>query len=97
MIGCDPCFVFPSVYNVYMNTQICEAISVTTIGHKLKPAYIYWRNRKYKITKIGYHHRLINGTTLFHIFSVLSDHIFFKISFDSAHLLWQLEEIYEEL
>lgn len=59
------------------------------------PLSITWRNRDYKITKIGLRHDYYEGKTLVHIFSALSDDLFLKFKFDTKHLIWNLIEIYQ--
>ncbi|HCR35732.1 hypothetical protein A2130_02935 [Candidatus Woesebacteria bacterium GWC2_33_12] len=59
------------------------------------PLSMTWRNRDYKITKVGLHHDYFEGKTLVHIFSVLSDDLFLKLKFNSKNLTWNLMEIYQ--
>jgi hypothetical protein len=74
-----------------------EEISVVTIhDHKKKqnkPFKIEWRNRTYKISKIGYHHKVHVGKTLHHIFSVTDGNNFFKLNYNTDNLSWKLEEM----
>ena len=59
------------------------------------PLSMTWRNRDYKITKIGLWHNYLEGKTLIHIFSCLSDDLFLKLKFNSKNLTWNLMEIYQ--
>lgn len=78
-----------------MNTQrIDEKISVNLVSNL--PTSVFWRGRDYKITKIGFHHDLYEGKNLIHIFSVLSDNLFFKLKFDTKNLEWRLLETYDD-
>lgn len=61
------------------------------------PLSLVWKNRDYKITKIGLHHNYFEGKTLIHIFSVLSDDIFLKLKFNTKYLTWNLIEIFESI
>lgn len=54
------------------------------------PLSMSWRNRDYKITKVGLHHDYYEGKTLIHIFSVLSDDLFLKLKFNTKNLTWNL-------
>ena len=63
------------------------------VGFSDKPKWINWRNKIYKITKIGLHHKYKKGVVLHHIFSVLSDTLFMRLNFNSQSLTWKLEEI----
>lgn len=60
---------------------------------RILPWKIYWQGRTYTITKVGLHHPMRKGRTLFHIFSVTDDTTFFRLSLDTDSLLWTLEEI----
>jgi hypothetical protein len=83
-----------------MTVILNQPVSVITkYSHKSKhflPMYIYWKDEVYKMTKFGYHHTFKQGDVLIHIFSVLCDHTFFKLRFNSANLNWFLEELYDE-
>lgn len=69
--------------------------NVRVILENNTPLSMTWRNRDYKITKIGFHHDYLEGKTLIHIFSVLSDDLFLKLKFDTKHLTWNLIGIYQ--
>lgn len=60
------------------------------------PLSMHWRNRNYKITKVGLRHTYLEGKTLIHIFSVLSNDLFLKLKFNTKYLTWNLTEIYQE-
>jgi hypothetical protein len=60
------------------------------------PLSMHWRNRDYKITKVGLRHTYLEGKTLIHTFSVLSDALFLKLKLNSKSLQWRLEEVYAE-
>lgn len=59
------------------------------------PLSMHWKNRDYKITKIGLKHNLYEGKILIHVFSVLSDTLFLKLKFNTKYLTWNLMEISE--
>jgi len=77
-----------------MSTQIIDE-KVGVILDSNTPISILWRNRDYKITKIGLHHDFYEGKTLIHVFSVLSETLFFKLKFDTKNLEWRLLETYD--
>ncbi|MFC1722062.1 hypothetical protein ACFL0C_00250 [Patescibacteria group bacterium] len=83
-----------------MSQKINERVSIGLIfdhnKRKTTVSKIMWKNRVYKITNHGFHHTYQKGDTLFHIFSVSSDTISFRISLDSSSLIWTLEEIYDQ-
>jgi len=70
---------------------IAEKVSV--ILEDNIPISITWRNRDYKITKIGLHHDYYEGKILMHVFSVLSGTLFLKLKLNTKHLTWNLMEI----
>lgn len=61
------------------------------------PKYVIWKNRSYNITKIGLHHHFREGSTLFHVFSVVAGTIFMRLKFDTEILSWKLEEINDQI
>lgn len=57
------------------------------------PKYVIWKGRNYTITRVGLHHHFREGKTLYHVFSVLSQSIFFRLKMNTENLLWRLEEV----
>jgi hypothetical protein len=82
-----------------MTLKLDVPVSVAFISnpktHSIGPFNIHWDNRDYKVTKIGLHHHYYSGRTLFHVFSVVCDNTFFRLSLNTDNLLWRLEEIDE--
>lgn len=80
-----------------MNQKISESISVSLAFDHLKkksfPKWIIWNNRMYPVIKIGLHHTFREGRTLFHVFSVVSKTLFFRLVLNTDNLHWNLEEI----
>lgn len=80
-----------------MNQQINETIDVITIykrlGTETAPYKIRWNGRSYLITKVGYHHKVRSGRTVYHIFHVCSDTLAFRLRHDPDTLGWTLEEV----
>ena len=63
--------------------------------HKTRTAYpteVGWERRVYPIIKIGLHHTFRTGRTLYHVFSVASKTLFFRLVLDTDTLHWRLEE-----
>lgn len=77
-----------------MNQIINETVNVVLANST--PLSIHWRNRDYKITKVGLRHDYLEGKTLVHVFSVLSNDLFLKLKFNTKHLTWNLIEICQE-
>ena len=80
-----------------MIQKISAPISVALVyNHKtrnVKPWKVLWEGKQYLITKIGLHHTVRNGRTLFHVFSVESELLFFKLILNTDSLSWTVEEI----
>lgn len=80
-----------------MSEYIDEAVSVDLLSNHLKgtfyPWVVYWRGRRYTITKVGLHHTEREGRVLIHVFSVTDGTTFFKLRFDTETLRWRLVEV----
>ncbi len=90
-----------------MYFKLNEKVDVVSIYNKLgtgnvlykqslngfRPYKIRWRNREYKIVKLGYHHKIKVGSIIHHIFSVASASLAFRLDFDTEILSWTLEEV----
>lgn len=73
-----------------MSQIISESV---TVGMSDSPKWVKWKNRVYKIDKVGLHHTYKEGKILFHVFSVVSGSLFMKLVFNTENLLWKLEEV----
>lgn len=84
-----------------MIQKIKAPISVTfKFDHRLrvvKPEKIVWSGRTYPVLKVGLHHHYRHGRTLYHVFSVASEGIFFRLLLNTDNLFWTLEEISDGL
>ena len=91
--------VYFRVYYDFMAETIDERVSVGLMSNHLKgsvmPVTLYWRGRRYQLTKLGLHHTTHEGRVLFHIFSVTDGTSYFKLQFDTETLGWKLLEIGE--
>jgi len=80
-----------------MITKIDVPISATLIydstTRRVMPKSIVWNGRIYKIIKVGLHHTYRTGRVLFHVFSAVSDTLFFRLVLNTETLHWRLEEI----
>jgi hypothetical protein len=69
---------------------INEKVAVITVYKpglgQVIPYKIRWQGRVYRITKIGFHHKVREGRTLFHIFSVASDTLAFRLKHNTLTL-----------
>jgi hypothetical protein len=57
------------------------------------PRKVFFGGKEYLIEKLGYHHAFKKGSTLFHVFSVASKTLFFRLVLNTENLSWRLEEI----
>ena len=77
--------------------KIDSPVSVDlSFDHRLRrvaPQKIIWNNREYMVTKVGLHHTYRTGRTLFHVFSVVSGNVFFRLVLNTDNLFWQLEAV----
>ncbi|MDD2823179.1 MAG: hypothetical protein PHQ59_03790 [Candidatus Daviesbacteria bacterium] len=80
-----------------MIQKINAPISVNLVyDHKRKsvyPKYIHWDSKTYQVTKIGLHHTYHLGKTLYHVFSIDTPTLFFKLVMNTENLHWSVEEI----
>src|SRR3989344_7065260 len=60
---------------------------------KVLPKLVHWDGQDYPVVKVGYHHTFREGRTLFHIFSVDTSSLFFRLRLNTDNLNWTLEEI----
>ncbi|OGM75775.1 hypothetical protein A2382_00105 [Candidatus Woesebacteria bacterium RIFOXYB1_FULL_38_16] len=85
-----------------MTTQkISEPVSVSLSYNSQRqevfPKWVVWHGRVYPILKVGLHHTYTQGKTLFHVFSVVSKSIFFRLELNTKTLHWRLESIANDL
>lgn len=80
-----------------MPETIDEAVCVDLLSNPAKkqayPWVIHWRGNRYLVTKVGLHHAVREGRTLFHVFSVTDGNNFFKLQFNTDILQWKLLEV----
>jgi len=80
-----------------MIQKISAPISVALVyDHKkreVKPVKVLWENHPYLIKQTGLHHTYRQGRTLFHVFSVESESLFFRLVLNTESLGWMVEEI----
>lgn len=52
-----------------------------------------WRGKYYIVLKHAYHYKIWQGRTRVHKFTVSSDTLDFRLSYDTENLQWVLEEV----
>lgn len=75
-----------SVYFSYNHTK-----------NSLLPHWVGWRGRMHEVKKLGLHHSFRKGRTLYHVFSVASSSLFFRLLLNTENLHWKVEEISDGL
>ena len=63
------------------------------VGMSDAPKWVKWKNRIYKIEKIGLHYTFREGRVLYHMFSVSTKTLCMKLRLDTETLNWKLEEV----
>ena len=76
-----------------ISTPVSVSLSFDGKSKRVFPKWLVWNGRLYPIVKIGLHHTYRSGRTLFHVFSVASKSLFFRLVFNTDNLHWRLEEI----
>ncbi|EKE13936.1 MAG: hypothetical protein ACD_12C00743G0001 [uncultured bacterium] len=71
-------------------------VLVSFSGLQVKPQVLIWRGKKYVIEKVNLVAKDREGEALIYHFSVSDKANYFKISFNTKNLSWQLEELYNE-
>ncbi len=80
-----------------MYEEIKEQIIATVIfknGHAL-PYSFEWRGRGYRVDDINLEHQEQQGKILLFCFSVTAGGNTYELTFDSHHLIWTLEKIWQ--
>jgi len=74
--------------------KVNDSVSVSLVfdgkTRKSIPRSIIWKNRIYRVTKLGLHHTYKEGDKLLHVFSVVAGSLFFRLVFDTNTLHWKL-------
>lgn len=80
-----------------MNQTLSEKVSVvSSYNHRtqeVKPVSIAWAGRIYPVLKVGLRHTYRAGTTRYHVFSVVSSQLFFRLTLDTETLHWTVSEV----
>ncbi len=73
-----------------MTEPINEKVSV---GMNEYPRWIKWKDKVYRVEKVGLHHTYREGKTLYHVFSVATKTLFMRLILDTDTLDWRLTDI----
>jgi len=80
-----------------ISIPVSVSLSFDSKRRKVIPKWIIWNDRLYPIVKIGLHHTFREGRVLYHVFSVVSKTLFFRLVLNTENLHWKLEEISDGL
>ncbi len=81
-----------------MIERIDEPISVATIysadKRRTMPWILGWKNKRLRVTEVGFHHYFKEGKKVIHIFDVIADNsLHMRLAYDTSSLNWTLETI----
>jgi len=84
-----------------MIEQVQEKIDVVSISRRgrgiVVPIKFQWNNKTYSMKKIGLHHPLREGRTLYHMYEGTDGNLYFKLRYNTETLQWHLEAISDGL
>lgn len=84
-----------------MREKINEEVSVIMVysakNRTALPHLISWQNREYKVGKIGYHHKVLEGRVLNHVFELTDTEqtLWFRLVLNTDNLHWNLEAVHD--
>jgi hypothetical protein len=80
-----------------MMQKMSAPVSVVSLfDHKKRVAYpkkVLFEGKEHLIIKTGFHHTFRDGRTLYHVFSVASETLYFRLVLNTDNLFWTVEEI----
>jgi hypothetical protein len=80
-----------------MIRKIDKLVSVVSVynhaRNKMIPKKVFFEGEIHEIAKIGLYHTYRKGKALYHVFSVTSDKLFFRLILNSENLSWKIEQI----
>ncbi len=84
-----------------MIQRISEPVSVVSAYNAetraVRPISIEWSRRTYPVLQVGLRHTYREGITRHHVFSVVSNALFFRLNLNADNLSWTLEEVSDGL
>lgn len=76
-----------------INEPITVSFTFDSKKRSVRPRVLIWGNKIHAVKKIGLHHKFKKGRTLYHVFSVSSNTMFFRLVLNTENLHWKVEEI----
>lgn len=80
-----------------INQPVAITVFFDSPSQQVTPKTLIWNGSSYSIDKIGLHHTYKQGENLFHIFSVQSGNLVFRLKLDTRSLHWTLQEVADGL
>ena len=77
----------------HIDSPVSVKLFFDSTKRKVYPEEVIWNKRTYPIVKFGLHHSFKEGKVLYHVFSVASNTLFFKLVLNTENLHWHLEQI----
>lgn len=75
--------------------SVISAFNATT--RTVRPISLEWSRRTYPVLQVGLRHTYRDGITRHHVFSVVSNSLFFRLNLNTETLHWTLEEVSDGL
>jgi len=80
-----------------VSTPVSVSLVFDHVKRRVAPRWVLWEGKLYAVTKVGLHHTYREGRVLYHVFSVASKTLFFRLVMNTETLHWKLEEIADGL
>jgi hypothetical protein len=86
-----------------MREKINEEVSVVMYYNSrakvAKPHLLNWQNNDYLLGKVDYHHQVIDGKTLHHIYELCDKEqtLWFRLNLNTSNMHWLLEAVSDGL
>jgi len=80
-----------------IDCPVSVSLAFDHVKRRVYPKWIVWEGKLYAVDKVGFHHTYREGRTLYHVFSVATKTLFFRISLNTETLHWRLQEISDGL
>jgi hypothetical protein len=80
-----------------ISVPVSVGLAFDHVRRRVFPEWLVWDGKPYPVNKVGLHHTYREGRTLYHVFSVASKTLFFRLVLNSETLHWRLEEISDGL
>jgi len=98
---CEPCFCARVGWAGGPVRQRLQApIDVMLVSDarsgRVQPSRLRWDGEAQKIVQVGLHHTYRRGRVLYHVFSVVTETLFYRLVLDTDSLTWTVEEISDD-